>query len=86
MWFLYSGCVAVVLSVAIRLFVGRTSIGSPLRDPASLAAGVPAAIAVFAAAGAAGVESHIALGAALLWFTAAITSAHSIRESLRSHS
>ncbi|WP_167529704.1 hypothetical protein [Streptomyces spinoverrucosus] len=43
------------------------------------------AIAVYAAAAAAHVESRLALSSALLWFAAAITSAHAVRESRRSH-
>jgi predicted membrane protein len=87
MWVLYSGCAAVVLSVVIRLLVGRTSTVPPWRDMTPIVSGVAVGAAVcMAAAEVAHVEIQMAVSSALLWLTATITSVHALRESRRSHS
>ncbi|MFG2648368.1 hypothetical protein [Streptomyces sp. NPDC048436] len=87
MWVLYSACIAVVLSIAIRLIAGRNSVVPPWRDATSIASGVLVAAAVYiAATAAAHVESGIAVSSALLWFTAAISGVHAIKESRRPRS
>lgn len=86
MWVLYSACIAVFLSVAIGLVVGRNSFGRPWRDVTSIASGVLVASVVYVAATVAvHVESQIAVSSALLWLTATISAVHAIRESLRPH-
>ncbi|MFD4633840.1 hypothetical protein ACFVYR_12335 [Streptomyces sp. NPDC058284] len=86
MWVLYSACIAVVLSIAIRLIAGRNSVVPPWRDGASIATGVLVGAAVYiAATAAAHVETSIALSAALLWLTASISGVHAVRESRRTH-
>lgn len=85
MWVLYSACIAVVVSITIRLIVGRNSVIPPWRDVTSIATGVlVAAVVYITAAVAAHVESPIAVSSAALWLTASITGVHAVRESRRS--
>ncbi|MFH8339631.1 hypothetical protein [Streptomyces sp. AM6-12] len=87
MWILYSACCAVLVSVVIRLFAGRTSAVQPWRDVTSIVTGVVVGAVVYIAATmAAGADTAIAISSALLWLTATITSVHAFRESRGSHS
>lgn len=87
MWVLYGACIAVFLSIAIRLVLGRNSVVPPWRDTTSIAVGVVVGAAVYiAATTAAHVESQLAIASALLWLTASTSAANAVRESRPSHS